>query len=67
MGEVGKIQLEKFCKKTDILDWEVVKSYLEGDNSKSAYEKKEWWPLLNLAMWWSIYINEESILSDGSK
>lgn len=67
LGEVGKIQLEKFCKKTDILDWDTVKGYLEDGNSKTAYNKKEWWPLLNLAMWWSVYINEENIKSNGSK
>ena len=67
LGEYGKIHLEKFCKQTDILDWNVVKEYLEGENSKSAYSKKEWWPLLNLAMWWSLYINKEKIESYGSK
>ena len=67
LGEVGKIQLENFCKQTDILDWEVVKKYFQGENSKSAYLKEEWWPLLNLAMWWSEYIKKENIKPYGSK
>jgi len=60
LGEIGKVQLERFCNETDILDWNEVQKYFEGDNSKTAYIKREWWPLLNLAMWWSIYIKEEN-------
>jgi len=48
----GEDQLREFCNKTDLLDWEVVKSYL------SSNKGLEWWPLLNLAMWWSIYIKQ---------
>ena len=60
LGEIGRTQLEKFCIETDILDWKVVKDYLDGDNSKTSYIRKEWWPLLNLALWWSFYIKEEN-------
>ena len=60
LGEIGRSQLERFCKETDILNWTVVKEYFDGDNSKSTYIKQEWWPLLNLAMWWSFYIKEEN-------
>lgn len=67
LGEIGKEQLETFCKNTDILDWNVVQNYFEGDNSKNKIIKREWWPLLNLAMWWSFYIKKENIESNGSK
>lgn len=48
----GEDQLKEFCNQTDLLEWEVVKSYL------SSNKGLEWWPLLNLAMWWSMYIKE---------
>jgi asparagine synthase (glutamine-hydrolysing) len=57
--EIGRKELQRFCDETDILDWEVVKNYFEGDNSKISSVKREWWPLLNLAMWWSVYIKKE--------
>ena len=59
LGKIGRLQLKNFCKETDILDWSKVEEYLDGDNSKNSYNKREWWPLLNLALWWSFYIKRD--------
>ena len=53
LGELGKIKVKEFCDNTDILDWDHVKGYL--DDNKGI----EWWPLLNLGIWWSIYIKQD--------
>lgn len=50
LGDVARVQLKEFCEKTDLLDWDNVAHLLDSDSPSDA------WPLLNVAMWWKIYI-----------
>jgi asparagine synthase (glutamine-hydrolysing) len=56
LEKLAKLELENFCKETDILDWNEVQKYFQNTNSEFEYNRRQWWPLLNLAMWWSFYI-----------
>ena len=56
LEKLAKLELENFCKETDILDWNEVQKYFQITNSEVEYNRRQWWPLLNLAMWWSFYI-----------
>jgi asparagine synthase (glutamine-hydrolysing) len=50
LGEVVRNEVQHFCNKTDLFEWEQVKQMLER---KSQYHS---WQLLNLAIWWRTYI-----------
>ena len=50
LGEVVRNEVQYFCNKTDLFEWEQVKRLLER---KSEYHS---WQLLNLAIWWRTYI-----------
>ena len=50
LGEVVRNEVQYFCNKTDLFEWEQVKRMLER---KSEYHS---WQLLNLAIWWRTYI-----------
>ena len=54
LGKPIKNELEEFCKKTDFLDLEAVKSILEKGEGMKV------WYLFNFALWWKEYIACES-------
>jgi asparagine synthase (glutamine-hydrolysing) len=61
LGDVGRVVLERFCKETDILDWQTVNRYMQTGKNGSSQGENDWWPLLNLALWWLVYIKQEDI------
>ena len=54
LGEVARVRLKEFCINTDLLDWAEVERLLDSDKRERA------WPLLNVALWWAIYIKPEN-------
>ena len=61
LGDIGGPILERFCKETDILDWNSIKDFIQNRTEGSSKRDKEWWPLLNLALWWLVYIKQEDV------
>lgn len=56
---LGKKYIKEFCLETDLLDWKHIELLIDGEDQGA--QGKEWWPILNLAMWWSFYIKKEEI------
>ncbi len=54
LGDKIKIELSEFCDKTDFLDKDEVMRQIELKNGPKI------WYLLNLALWWKEYIEEQS-------
>lgn len=54
LGEFARVELDEFCRQTDLLDRTAVMHLLQHRDRRRA------WFLLNLALWWKRYIGSET-------